>query len=278
MENGRVTVELLYSADNGRPLDYFFFEPDASIERNPPGTDPRRVEMHPAWPVSDQLNVDREGFELLPFVSSFRSFDDTKAVKQHFYPEAAELVQRRTGAKRVVAFDCRVRTRATTDSNARPRQRRSMKELARPAIHQVHSDFTARSAQHRLRSLMRDEAEALLSRRVAFYNVWKPLFHPVEELPMAFCDAQSTREGDMLVMELKFPRLTGEIYVMRYAPEHRWLYFPGMTPDQAILSKAYDSLEDGRARFVGHTAIEDPATPPNARMRESVEVRTMAFF
>jgi hypothetical protein len=47
---------------------------------------------------------------------------------------------------------------------------------------------------------------------------------------------------------------------------------------QALLLKTFDSETDGRARFMGHTAFEDPTTPPGALMRESIEVRTMAVF
>jgi hypothetical protein len=56
------------------------------------------------------------------------------------------------------------------------------------------------------------------------------------------------------------------------------VYFPQMRADQALLLKTYDSETDGRSRFVGHSAFEDPTTPPNAPRRESIEVRTMAFF
>ena len=31
-------------------------------------------------------------------------------------------------------------------------------------------------------------------------------------------------------------------------------------------------------RMMGHTAFEHPETSPNAKKRESIEVRTMAFF
>jgi hypothetical protein len=65
---------------------------------------------------------------------------------------------------------------------------------------------------------------------------------------------------------------------MRYSPKHRWLYFPRMAPDQALLLKTYDSETDGRARFMGHSAFEDPTTPSDAPPRESIEVRVMAFF
>ena len=37
-------------------------------------------------------------------------------------------------------------------------------------------------------------------------------------------------------------------------------------------------LKDGRARWTAHTAFDDPTTPPNARPRESIEIRTLAFF
>jgi hypothetical protein len=65
---------------------------------------------------------------------------------------------------------------------------------------------------------------------------------------------------------------------MRHSPSHRWVYFPQMRADQALLLKTYDSAVDGRARFVGHSAFEDPTTPADAHRRESIEVRTMAFF
>jgi hypothetical protein len=43
------------------------------------------------------------------------------------------------------------------------------------------------------------------------------------------------------------------------------------------LIKCYDS-DTARARFTAHTAFEDPATPTDAPPRESIEIRTLAFF
>jgi hypothetical protein len=65
---------------------------------------------------------------------------------------------------------------------------------------------------------------------------------------------------------------------MRHSSQHKWWYFPKMTPEHALLLKTYDSEMDGRARFVGHSAFDDPRTLPDAPMRESIEIRTMAFF
>ena len=115
-------------------------------------------------------------------------------------------------------------------------------------------------------------------RRVALYNVWKPLYRRVEELPLAMCDARTHDAGDMLRMDLKYRERTGEIYVMRHSAQHRWFYFPLMEPSHALLLKTFDSETDGRARFMGHSAFEDPETRADAPRRESIEVRTMAFF
>jgi hypothetical protein len=51
-----------------------------------------------------------------------------------------------------------------------------------------------------------------------------------------------------------------------------------MEAQHALILKTYDSETDGRARFMGHTAFEHPQTPVGALKRESIEVRTMAFF
>ena len=150
--------------------------------------------------------------------------------------------------------------------------------MQRPAVMLVHSDYTPASGPQRVRDVVPDDAQELLTRRVAFYNVWKPLYRRVEELPLAMIDAQTQDEADLLRMDLKYRERTGEIYVMRYSPRHRWCYFPQMEASHALLLKTYDSEIDGRARFMGHSAFEDPTTPLNAPKRESIEVRTMAFF
>ena len=266
-----VRATINYTVDNGIPPDYYFYEPHPSVKLNPPGTDVREVEIRDGWPEVDKFDLNREGFVLKPFPATFDQFDDEDAVKSTFYAQVEVFVKRNTGARRVVIFDHTMRKRLPADLKVQT-------TVNRPAVLLVHSDYTVASGPQRVRDLLPDEADELLSCRVAFYNVWKSLYEVVEELPLAMCDATSQNEGDMLRMELKYRERTGEIYVMRYSPTHRWIYFPHMAADQALLFKTYDSELDGRARFVGHSAFEDPNTPPNARKRESIELRTMAFF
>lgn len=266
-----VTTQVRYSKDRGRNCDFYYYEPPEDTRRYPAGTDKRMIQIHDGWDQAEGLSVDVEGFEIRSFDPSFTDFDSDASIEGTFYDQVIDFVTARTGARRVKVFDHTIRRRMSDDL-------KQQTVIRRPAVQLIHSDYTEASGPQRVHDLLPDEAEDLLSRRVAFYNVWKPLFDPVEELPLACCDCRSMASGDLMIMELKYPDRTGEVYVMRYSPEHRWSYFPLMQPDQALLLKTYDSETDGRARFNGHTAFEDPTTPENARPRQSIEVRTMAFF
>lgn len=266
-----VRATMQYTVDNGVAPDYYFYEPDASVKLNPPGTDPREVEVHDAWPRVAELSVDREGFELHDFDAQFDQFEDDASVHAGFYPQVVDFVKKHTGARRVVVFDHTIRKRLPPDL-------KQQTTVQRPAVMLVHSDYTPTSGPQRVCDVVPDDAQDLLKQRVAFYNVWKPLYRPVEELPLAMIDAQTQDDEDLLRMDLKYRERTGEIYVMRYSPRHRWSYFPRMEAHHALILKTYDSETDGRARFMGHSAFEDPTTVPDAPRRESIEVRTMAFF
>ena len=63
----------------------------------------------------------------------------------------------------------------------------------------------------------------------------------------------------------------------RYAEAQRWFHFPRLSPDEAILIKGYDSAEDV-ARFAAHSAFDDPASPPDAPERESIETRALVIY
>ncbi|MGA7327067.1 MAG: CmcJ/NvfI family oxidoreductase, partial [Rhodomicrobium sp.] len=78
--------------------------------------------------------------------------------------------------------------------------------------------------------------------------------------------------------ERRYPNRIGQTYAVTYNPRHRWYWLPNMRPEEALVFKVYDSSKDGRARWSAHTAFDDPASPPHARPRESIEIRTLAFF
>jgi hypothetical protein len=154
------------------------------------------------------------------------------------------------------------------------REARKIREVVR----RVHNDYTEWSGPQRVRDLLPDEAEDLLRRRFAIIQVWRPIRHPVETYPLAICDARSLSPQDLVVSERRYPDRIGQTYAIAHNPGHLWYWFPRMRRNEALVFKVYDSLLDGRARWTAHTAFEDPTSPPNATPRESIEIRTLAFF
>ena len=268
-----VRATLNYTLDNGSVPEAYFYEPPPGTVVQTPGNNPQVMPIFDGWPGAEGFSLDLEGFALKEFRSGFDRFDEDGTVRSEFYPLVAEFVRTAVGARRVIVFDHTFRSK-----NNEGQQRAEHTTTQRAPVMIVHCDYTPISGPLRVRQLLPEEAPALLQRRVAFYNVWKPINRTVEEKPLAMCDVTSASPDDMLKMILRYRERTGEIYVMRHSSEHKWWYFPRMTPEHALLLKTYDSETDGRARFLGHSAFDDAQTPPNAPMRESIEIRTMAFF
>lgn len=263
-----------YTKDVQQPTELYFYESDAAKSIHEPGDDPHEMSVHDGWHRADSFSVDKEGFSLHSFKTRYEKWDDDAAVAQEFYPEIVEFLERTQGAKRVLVFDHTIRS----NTNAAKKITQETSTSQRAPVMLVHCDYTAESGPLRVQQLMGDEAKDLLSRRVAFFNVWKPIRRVVEEHPLAMCDVTSSPPEDYFKLHLRYRNRNGENYVMRHSPAHKWWYFPEMTPEQVILLKTFDSATDGRARFVGHSAFDDPTSSADAPYRESVEIRTIAFF
>jgi hypothetical protein len=108
--------------------------------------------------------------------------------------------------------------------------------------------------------------------------VWRAINQPIQKNPLAIADAKSVAVEDFLLSERRYPDRVGQTYRLKYNPNHRWVYFPEMRREEALVFKVYDSEKDGRARFTPHTSFNHPNAPLNAPPRQSIEVRAFAFF
>ncbi len=264
----QMLAEITYTVDTGEKLINGTFGP-ATAERLNTGTYLRH-----AMPVRDgrlahDLGLETSGFELVDHPTRMKDFFDPAELESVYYPEVIELVKRASGAKRVVVFDHTLRS---GDESERGEKR--LREL----VHSAHNDYTEWSGPQRVRDVLPDEAETLLRGRFAILQVWRAINRPIESDPLAMADARSVAMEDFLVAERHHPGRIGQTYRLRHNPAHAWFYFPRMRRDEAIVFKVFDSATDGRARFTPHTAFTDPATPPGAPPRQSIEVRTLAFF
>jgi hypothetical protein len=231
----------------------------------------RRVKVHDARSVADFLSLDDEGLQLVRQKSAVHDFLNDEQVTGLYYREAERLVAAATGACWVLAFDHTVRQRIYGTPDRTP-------GAPRQPVLSVQNDYTEQSAPQRVRELTGHAAGALLRRRFAVINVWRPIRGPLYDAPIAVCDANTMPVEDLIATDLIYRDRIGETYAVRYNPAHRWLYISGMLPDEALLLKCYDSRRDGVARFAPYSAFEDPSAPADRLVQESIELRTLAFF
>ena len=264
-----VVATLNYTSSKDGESEWYIHNPEPGIVEREPQLEPHSVRVYNARSRSAEFNIDKAGFQLTSHRSNVTDFHNEDGVRSIYYPETEDLVKRLTGASRVLIFDHTLRSTEISEES---------EVLRKPSV-SVHGDYTVASAPRRVRQLLpADQAEKLLKKRYAFINVWKPVGHPVETNPLVLCDARSVAAKDFVRTALRYTDRTGEIYTFRYNPNHDWFYFPDMQTDEALLIKCFDSITDGRARFVPHTSFEDPTSSPDARPRVSIEVRTIAFF
>jgi hypothetical protein len=258
-----------YVLDNGTKIFTLTGEPGETDVRMGGTQDPRRVVFRNGRIGADGLVLDRDGYRFVRHDTKVVDFFDEDEVRRTYYREVEALVKAESGASRVVVFDHTLRT-----ADDEMREAKKIREVVR----RVHNDYTEWSGPQRVRDLLPQEADELLRRRFAIVQVWRPIRHPVETFPLGICDARSLSVEDLVISERRYPNRVGQTYAITYNPKHRWFWFPRMRRDEALVFKVYDSLKDGRARWTAHTAFEDPTSPPNARPRESIEIRTLAFF
>ena len=263
-------AELTYlAAGQGRPKTYMP-PPEGGVIERTGSYAPVRVMIEDARPIARELSLDVQGFALTRHDTAVTDFQDQGQIAEIYYPEMACLVKAATGASRVLVFDHNLRVDGGPDRDS---------EGVRAPVRTVHNDYTAKSGARRTRDLLgEDDGAAALAKRVAVVNVWRPIEGPVESAPLALADARSIAPEDLVPLDLVYTDRVGEIYNANFSLAHRWYHFPQMARHEALLIKGYDTEEDGRARFTLHTAFDDPSSPPNARPRRSIEVRTLAIF
>jgi hypothetical protein len=257
-------------AERSPQQHYFFtFEPPEGVPPTDVKIREHRVTIANARPLAGRLSLDREGCAVVTHATAVRDFWDEAQTLALGHPEAAEIVKAATGAARVVVFDHTLRRRTGVPD-------RSLHAPRQP-VTRLHVDQTIWSGPQRVRDIMGAEAEALLSRRAAVVNVWRPVSHAARDWPLVVGDARSIDPADLLPCQHIFRHRRGETYGLAFNPAQRWRYIPDLGLDECILLKCWDS-EEAVARFAPHAAFEDPTTPPGTPPRESIEFRTLAFF
>jgi len=253
-------------------------------------------------------SLSENGFTIVEDEPEIIDFYNEMDICKKYYPACQELVKKVTGASKVFAYYHTVRSHESIPG-ARLRAERGF-PVEQPASC-VHVDYSSQCAQRQVRQLAKpphqwpdprpllgfkpliesSEADEYLrgGKRWMIVNVWRNLSpEPVQRTPVALCDGRSTALDDIVTFRVEVRRHSKEYYFSAYDDRHDWYYFPRARRDEAILVKNWDSWGEDFARkaveetvpttFAFHTAFEQTGQPADAPVRESMEVRMVAFF
>ena len=231
------------------------------------------VEVADMRAVKDKLSIDREGFELHSYMTEVNDLYDETAINTKYFAEIKSLLMERFDASQVHIFDVTRRSDATGGAQ-------NPDGLRKPAT-RVHVDYTVKSGPQRARDVLGEqEYERLAGAGAHIFqiNVWRPIIGPVENSPLALADAGSIAEDELVATDQVFSDRVGEIYHIAHSVTQHWYYASQMDRDEVILIKGWDSIDDGRALFTPHGALEMIKSQNNTLPRESIEVRTFVVI
>ncbi|KAK7047103.1 hypothetical protein VNI00_006768 [Paramarasmius palmivorus] len=258
--------------DGSKPANYITPRTDGGPQTNY-GSVKHVLQIENVRGKEENYSLDGNGFLFAKHASNHKGFNDDAEIEKEYYPESIELLKELTGASKVVLFDHTIRRRREGETGLDPQKR--------GPVPRVHVDQSSQAAHNRVRRhLPEEEAEERLKHRFQIINLWRPISHPALDWPLAVCDYRSVNpKEDLVPVDLVYPDRVGETYGVNYNPDHKWKYLRGISPEEVILIKCYDSIEDGSvAVLTPHTAFEDPSTPEGSPFRESIELRALVFY
>ncbi|MCY3879562.1 MAG: CmcJ/NvfI family oxidoreductase [Rhodobacteraceae bacterium] len=235
------------------------FNPDGSLD----AVCRRTIRIHDARSLTPAPSIEREGFQLIEAPVDL-DFGDPAQVNGIYRKHCEHLVKTATGCQSAEAVQHGFRAgRALGPAG---------QGLYGVGAHADHSP------------MIEDFVDVPEGQHFALFNIWRGT-NPdrnIESGPLALCD-RSTVSADDIVYADCLRRSEPRTRVINCRLIHDagqiWYYFPQMKPGEALIFKQYDSrLEHAASRTVFHTAFQDPTTPEDAPLRESVEVRVVAVL
>ena len=253
--------------------------------RNPP---PRPRTSFPPIQIHDgrklQANEASEaelfamnGFVLLSHVTIVKDWDD---VPLEFCEEIEEIIRTRLLPGRRLEIQ------------QRPTPMRRGRGTANPQYAQgVHSDgpLTAELYAENVGAFAGEPAqkwwlERYLSDDVAGFmsvDFWRTtnMSGPLHHMPLALCAPNSLRRPDILPMEFVGIAPEGRRshhLALRFDPEQRWYFYPGMTGEEVLAFKLCEFWKDdpdAPPQNCFHSAFSNPNAPADAQERQSCEHR-----
>lgn len=278
----QVRSQINYIKRQNEPLyNYYLVDPPEGMAPSNEITEPHDMTIRNMRALPDKTRLDVQGFELVSFHTTTSDIYDAAAREAVFMPEVATFMRHHLGATEVRVFFPFLRGEEA--------QRRMPGAITAPSA-SAHVDETHETGAQIFDMILGADADRFRGRRFAVINLWRPIRGPLQDRPLALCDARTVSPDDLMPTRtfsrtddkgLPTPEgkiLETAIYSLGYNPAHRWYYTPDMMPDEALLLKNYDSRLSGVARFSPHVSFADPDISENAPPRASIEVRCLVIW
>jgi hypothetical protein len=214
--------------------------------------------------------LDKEGFVLVKHKSAVGDFTNPDAVATLHPREITALLLAQTGADEVLV---------TAPGILRYSEKSAISgqlNNSTPARF-AHIDITPETAATFASAAV---PERKSWRRYAHFNVWRSFSGPPQDVGLTLCDAQSVSAADLIEADAIFdepgkPEWSFAGHIVAHNPQHRWHWFPDMSPEEALIFKTSDSAF-GNA--VPHVAFDNALAPADCHPRASIEMRAIAFW
>lgn len=275
----------------GTPINRRFVS--AGVEINTGRYAPFEIEVRDARSIRRHFTLDRHGFALADCPTEIRDFYDKDMMNRVYPAEAAAHIQRLTGADFVFPMGWMIRNSGDI-SKYQPKDGGPYVHAGgvQPPAGEAHIDTEPSRADRQARAIYeKARPHGPGYKRFIYSSFWRTFSPPPQDCPLALCDHRSVGddeglpnvlhivdaipEGDALFAPMAEDHLPAAA-IFHFNPAHRWWYFSNMMRDEAIILKFHDSDHDVAWR-TPHTAFWDTSFP-DRRPRESVELRSIAFF
>ena len=236
----------------------------------------RRVKVYDARELIPLPSVSTFGFTLVEHESQCADMSDQAMVTSVLYEEYARLLQDLTGCFAVKVTQHQYRNGYGGLPVGHPRGARATPNGSDGVYGGIHSDVTPYSEP--------GWAPLVDGRHFQVFNFWQSSdpTRPIQIMPLSLCDMASVDPSDMIYADswnqTKNPRKLVS-YRLAFNKAQRWYYYPNMQPNELLIFKQYDSMEEApNRRCVYHGAIDVPNVPYPALLRETIEVRLLALY
>jgi hypothetical protein len=252
------------------------------------------VVVRDGMPLREHFSLDVHGFRIAKHETAIADFHDKAAVDAAYQREVEALVARLTGADKVATQGWMIRTSGDLSSRAQEKVEGYVHSGGiQPPAGEAHVDYNELTGK---RAAARVYGQAFPDgpgyKRYICFSLWRTFSPGPQDWPLAVCDGRTVSDAETASNTLfvvdEFPvgdALTAPVEgedqmiaatIFRFRPEHRWWYFSNMAADDVLLFKFQDSDHSVTWRCP-HTAFHDTSFP-DAKVRESIEVRGVAFF